>query len=302
MPSMKSFRSLIFLSAILFQFFIIIGDRYWFTELWTHYLHYIIVFDLIAVFILIKGKKWKSAMLILILFRINLWQIAPFLIKNPPSNITTEKAELSLLSINFFYENNDFDSFIFLMKELNPDILFVQEAGQGWLKRISQEEYPYQYLTKAKGADGFFIASKIPGEFQEIPLGKEKALEFKNDYGTFISIHPFPSLNKQSAKEGRAYFKDLNKYIENIKNPIVLGDFNAAVWSPKLYKLSKERNLSDAALGFGIKKTWKSKNPLFFIAIDHVLLNPMWKSVDFKTYFVEGSDHLALWLALDKKD
>jgi endonuclease/exonuclease/phosphatase (EEP) superfamily protein YafD len=75
---------------------------------------------------------------------------------------------------------------------------------------------------------------------------------------------------------------------------IVAGDFNLTPWSEYFRDALSAAGLQDAALGFGIARSWPAQFAPVGMRIDHCLLSPHWRSVSADVGPALGSDHLPL--------
>jgi endonuclease/exonuclease/phosphatase (EEP) superfamily protein YafD len=73
---------------------------------------------------------------------------------------------------------------------------------------------------------------------------------------------------------------------------ILLGDFNASLWSAPMRQLRHQTNLRPAAYGFGSKATWAyENNGLIQASIDHLLISSEWRVASYTVAGEIGSDH-----------
>ncbi len=72
---------------------------------------------------------------------------------------------------------------------------------------------------------------------------------------------------------------------------VVLGDFNTTPWSVRFSELLERSGLSESPLGRGLTATWTSRNPLFGLPIDHVLVGRDIQVLDQEVGRDIASDH-----------
>ncbi|MCP4730179.1 MAG: endonuclease, partial [Roseibacillus sp.] len=72
---------------------------------------------------------------------------------------------------------------------------------------------------------------------------------------------------------------------------VILGDFNATVWSPHLREFIKTTSLMDSGRKRGFQPTWRWFNPFFSIPIDHVFHNAALSCTNRQIGPALGSDH-----------
>ena len=112
-----------------------------------------------------------------------------------------------------------------------------------------------------------------------------------------FGVHPPPPVTKSYAAMRADYFSIVKERAEDAESSIVVvGDFNAAAWSPIYQDLAAKMDLRSAAHGYGLDLTWKpfSVVPFLGLPIDHVLVSPEIEVVDFSVGDAAGSDHRPL--------
>jgi len=75
---------------------------------------------------------------------------------------------------------------------------------------------------------------------------------------------------------------------------IVAGDFNLTPWSEYFRRAIVDADMHDAALGFGLARSWPAQFAPVGMRIDHCWLSPHWRSVAADIGPELGSDHLPL--------
>ncbi len=295
MPTMiNKFLKLFVFGAIAIQVMVSLSHIHWFFELFSHYRLYYVILGLILTVILMARNHWKSALIITVLVAMNLAPLAPYL---GPTQ-TGEEGDLKIYSQNVFYLNPDISEFRTIIQEEDPDVFIIHEANKEWTQEANFyiEEYPYQAFTKNAGVSGIFIASKIPGEFQEI---EHWMLFTPDNFSTSIlGVHPFAPINGRLAKGRNKEFISLASFLLTQDSIVVLGDYNSTPWSPHFQKLLQISDLQDARIGFGLIPTWHANSILFNIPIDHALISHDVEVADFRTTTKTSSDHLGIILEI----
>jgi len=297
-------------SLLLLELFVLLGKLWWFFELFTHYPLYYAIFAAILLVLALLFRHFKLALIVSVLLSLSLGTLAPYLNRTPSFlNTATsfQEADLTVLSNNFYFLNDNFKEIQDLLIEENPEIFVIQEAGVQWKEALPlfQENYPYLSMTWKTGVQGMVIGSKIQGSFQEISLGSYFGLEFMPQDQSFrlLVVHPPAPLNLAWAKERNAQFEDLSTYARQSLLPtLVIGDFNSTPWSPFFQKLLKKSGLTDARIGFGLVPSWHANNPLFRLPIDHVLIKGGFQAVNFYTTRALSSDHWPIVVKLKFSD
>jgi endonuclease/exonuclease/phosphatase (EEP) superfamily protein YafD len=75
---------------------------------------------------------------------------------------------------------------------------------------------------------------------------------------------------------------------------LIAGDFNLTPWSEYFSDALEQSGLHDAALGFGLARSWPAQFAPAGIRIDHCLLSRHWRSQSTSIGPDLGSDHLPL--------
>ncbi len=285
------------------QLTLFMAEKWWFFELFVHYAHYYALLGTALALLALKSGHHRFALIFLSFVSIHLGTLSPYLSKTAtPSN---ETPALTVLSSNFYYLNSDFGDLKTIVDDEQPDLFMIHEAGPQWNEGITPfaTDYPYYDLSQEMGVHGIILASKIPGTFQEIPLGTEFGLEFVPEGGNYriLGVHPAAPLTAEWAAERNAQFHDLAEYMRSSEVPtLIMGDFNCTPWSPYLATLMEETGLTDARLGYGIVPTWHAHSPFFKLPIDHALVKG-WEVLDFhRTDFID-SDHYPIVVELGER-
>lgn len=290
------------ITALCIELFVLLSKSFWFFELFSHYtLYYAVLGSLFAVLALAR-RHFKTALIWATLVCINIPSFAPYLLTAAPLP-TPNTQELRILSQNFYYKDDDVDAFLAVVHEENPDLILVHEASSLWetAQDKFRNEYPSMALTNETGIHGIFMASKIPGTFEEIPLGNHVGLLFTAEDQRFqvLGVHPNAPLTPAWAADRNAQFAGISAFAQNSTIPLVVaGDFNCTPWSPYFTTLLADSGLRDSRLGFGLAPTWHAHNPLFWLPIDHALVSPDLQVQNFKTTKAIDSDHRGILLDL----
>jgi endonuclease/exonuclease/phosphatase (EEP) superfamily protein YafD len=134
---------------------------------------------------------------------------------------------------------------------------------------------------------------------ESVPLAKEGAIaaRVKIDWqGTVLDVLGL-HLNWPLGPRNSAYRNEelgaLVAFARAQPGPlIVAGDLNLTPWSEHFRAALAASGLQDAALGFGLHRSWPAQFAPAGIRIDHCLLSPHWRSISADTGPWLGSDHL----------
>ncbi|MDW5290317.1 endonuclease/exonuclease/phosphatase family protein [Formosa sp. PL04] len=215
---------------------------------------------------------------------------------------------ISIISVNVYQFNEQYDKLIKLVLEVKPDILLTMESNQAWEDALSVIEVNYPNFKKVALENTYgihfytsldveslkvhhFISDDLPSI--EACLRMDNGLPF-----TFFGVHPPPPspTEEDTSKERDGELLTLGKRILEIDGPvIVLGDFNNVAWAKSSILFRKTSKLIDPRIGRGFVSTFHAKYRLLRFPIDLCFHSPHIFIQDFKTLHNIGSDHLPLF-------
>ena len=108
-----------------------------------------------------------------------------------------------------------------------------------------------------------------------------------------LGVHPISPVGKRRSKMRDAELDAIATFVGE-RQPerfVVLGDFNTTPWSVRFSQFLERSALSESPFGRGLTATWMSKNPLFGLPIDHVLVGRDIHVLDQEVGTDIGSDH-----------
>lgn len=271
---------------------------------------------------LIKTPKWALILCILIII-VNSVQIIPWKRQMKPEMFISDMV-MKISLMNVLTSNNGYKAVLANINKSKPDIIFLEEVNDEWLKNMSALDKVYPYSIKYPREDNFGVAlySKVPfktseikyfGHF-EIPL-IVCIVEMYNKKLKIIGIHTTPPSNQDYFINREEMLSELANFVKNDPMPIiVIGDLNTTMYSPSYKKFIKKSQLINARTNFGIIPTWSPKsrdiNGVTFdklmkfatISIDHVLHNSKIKVTFFEANKSIGSDHLPIEVSFWSKN
>jgi endonuclease/exonuclease/phosphatase (EEP) superfamily protein YafD len=249
---------------------------------------------------------------------IHVWLIIHHVIKLIPYTVLFRKKEvqhvkkhtdsISIISVNVYQFNEQYDKLIRLVRQVNPDILLTMESNQAWDDAMLelQEDYPnfkkvplentygihfYTRLQLKSVKVNYFVADDLPSI--EASLHTENGTSF-----TFFGVHPPPPspTEEDNSKERDGELLSLAKRVRTIKEPvIVVGDFNNVAWAKSSILFRKTSELIDPRIGRGFVSTFHARYRLFRFPIDLFFHSTDIFIEDFRTLKNIGSDHLPLF-------
>ena len=215
---------------------------------------------------------------------------------------------VSILSINVYQFNQEYQRLIDLIKDLQPDLVLTMESSQDWENALSvlENDYPfhikvarentygmhfYSQLPIGKSHVHYFVADDIPSIEAEIFISNH--VKF-----TLFGVHPPPPspTEEETTKERDGEILSVARRVRQINDPvIVVGDFNNVAWSRSAKLFKKTSELIDPRIGRGFYSTFHAKYKLIRFPIDLFYHSADVFIEEFKTLGNIGSDHLPLY-------
>lgn len=329
-----SIRTLFIRFSVYISIFTVLGffgDKFFLFDIMSQFsLQYYVLGFILFVGLLIwdkfiKTPKWALILCVLIIV-INSFQILPWRRQMKPEMFMSHM-DMKISLMNVLTSNNGYNAVLENINKSKPDVIFLEEVNDEWLKNMSELDKIYPYSIKHPRADNFGVAlySKVPfktseikyfGHF-EIPL-IVCTIEKHNKKLKIIGIHTTPPGKQDYFINRNEMLSELADFVKNDPMPIIIiGDLNTTMYSPSYKKFIKQSKLINARKNFGIIPSWSPKtrdiNGITFdklmrfamIPIDHALHNAKVKITSFKTSKSIGSDHLPIevsfWITTQSK-
>jgi len=113
---------------------------------------------------------------------------------------------------------------------------------------------------------------------------------------TIIALHSRPPWDNRRRAERDSTIAEATSLAKN-KRSIIIGDFNAAPWSP-VFRAMEAHHLHRANCGAPWRPSWRSQNPLFGLALDQAWLGSGMGVISCDLGPDIGSDHRPLVVAV----
>lgn len=208
-----------------------------------------------------------------------------------------------VLTANLYANRLDLPGFRSLLKELDPDVVAVQELSIP-AAEVLAEVLPHGLLVPEAGHDGRGLALKRSARVKALPMayrdGLIARLEPPDWPGSLeiVNIHMVNPIAWPPWASVRLRRQQLDALLSHVETPgvrLVAGDFNASPAWP-VYRHLVAR-LDDAAVvlakAHGTKpaRTWgPTPGSLRLLRIDHMFLQGL-RPVDGRVVTIPGSDH-----------
>ena len=215
---------------------------------------------------------------------------------------------ITVLSANVYKENKQYDAFLALVNQHNPDIVLTMESDHKWEQalHVLDQYYPYSVkvtldntygmhlyskLKIAKHSVHYFVADDLPSI--EAKITTEDNFDF-----TFFAVHPPPPspTEEENAKERDGELLSIAKKIkENADTCVVLGDFNNVAWAKSSILFRKTSETIDGRIGRGFISTFHTQYWFLRFPIDLMFHTPDVFIDELKSLSYFGSDHFPIF-------
>ncbi len=317
----------------------LIGDRFWPLAL-VNTFAYVIFIPLIILLplTLLVGSRVGLLRLLPIVAIFILWAI-PY-IKPHPVLASSTSNSIRIVTFNTLWDNRKRDDLLQWFRDTDADIIFLQEVtvdAVGQMQLGLADTYPYQPVsTDSEEWGGNTILSHIPIlSFEYVDLGVPNSMqpqritaEINGVRFAAYNIHlewpmsserPLkaqisrlsPSLGFAAGYNDRIRNMQIDRLVTHLQNepyPYFLGgDFNTSDQSPSYNNLASVGIDSFRQAGAGFGATWPvasvQRLPFFvppLIRIDYVFHSDGFRAISAQPGSPMGSDHLPLFVTLEK--
>ena len=166
--------------------------------------------------------------------------------------------------------------------------------------------YAYRVEIARPGNFGIALYSRypfLPVQSEEIGYGSDvtPAIRIVVQAGPhaglqLVVVHSVPPVAADSFSVNKRLIRRIATEVRHLnKQAIVLGDFNATIFSGLFRKLLWGGELKHAGAGGSYFSTWNAKSPFLGLKIDHILLTPCIETLHYERGEEFGSDHYPLY-------
>ena len=222
-------------------------------------------------------------------------------------------SDLTALFANVSRENTEYDRLIGAVRRVEPDIVVLAEIDAAWAAALDvlAEEYPHRVLEPRADNFGIALLSRIPLRSTSVEYLEPEAglpsivagIDVGSAVWWIVATHPIPPFNRFAFDSRNAQLGALAELVRGLSGPtVVLGDLNAAPWSPYVRSLRSGSGLRSAAIGVRSLYTWPVGVPLLMIPLDHCLHSEPVSADAFSVLPSIGSDHYPIVCGLSLRD
>lgn len=220
--------------------------------------------------------------------------------------------KVRLLALNLRYDHADIAAVVKLIEAERPDVVLLTEVSprhRAALQKL-RARLPHQIGPTGLGLFELLLMSRLPIRShrisypynnkrrlaapalrRDLPVLKARLCAPGGRCFTLVGLHappPIRPVRRWNREQLRVAAKLASRGDGRV---VVTGDLNDTPWSGTFRRLLADGGLRDSALGHSFRATWRSRNPLFGLPIDHVLIG---SGVTARTRRVGpdiGSDH-----------
>ena len=270
------------------------------------------------------GLLWLRAgrrvLLLLPALAVNVLLIVPFWLPSYPTTAAAApqtSAPLRVMAMNISTSNAGYAEVVVRIRTENPDIVYLSEVRADLVALLQAElgaSYPVQYAEPSRHTLGVAILARDPNvQVQTVgfgdDVGRMRRRYLRADFDwhgtpvTLAGIHPLPPMRGGWADSRDREIDAMAQLAREIERPFILvGDFNAAPWSQPMQALTRKTDLTYTGGFAGILPTWFVGPPalkyLLGAPLDHMLVSPDWREIDYQRLPDIRSDHVPVQVDL----
>jgi endonuclease/exonuclease/phosphatase (EEP) superfamily protein YafD len=222
----------------------------------------------------------------------------------------TGQEKITILVANVFQDNNDFAKLLALVELRDPDVIFLLETDQKWLKGVKslKQTHPYFIEVPKDNTYGLLFYSKFPLHNVEVNYLIDKEIpsivadvEFDDQQIRIYGLHPMPPVPQESefSTSRDAEILLIGKEAKKHKGPcLVIGDLNDVAWSYSTTLFLKASGLLDPRRGRGVYSTFNANYKLLRWPLDHIFVSSHFRLISMNVEKHIGSDHFPICICL----
>jgi endonuclease/exonuclease/phosphatase (EEP) superfamily protein YafD len=252
----------------------------WFFDLFSHFrVQYFLALALATALLLLLRQR-KGAVCCGVFAIINLVVILPLYLGDAVE-AGEHESMLRAMLINVETESGDPILVGRTIREMNPQLVVLEEINSRWLIDLEEalRAYPYSCVRPREDNFGIGLFSKFPlSNATVVDIGEAKVPSILADVRIetttlkVIATHPVPPTGAHYAQWRNSQLDRIPDYLPKDGSPILLlGDLNVSPWSHHFKQLLTRTGLRDSSKGRGVQPTWPAGHPLMSIPIDHCL-------------------------------
>jgi endonuclease/exonuclease/phosphatase (EEP) superfamily protein YafD len=284
------------------------GSFAWPFELMSHFAVQLLAVQAAGLAVLVLLRKRLLTVSFLPFAVVNLLLIAPYAVFPLwRAEAAAGPTRLKVMAANIKFALHDRVLLQTEIRRVDPDVIVLIEPSEDYLGDSSplRGTHPHVIFHRDGAGTGIMIASRIAWErASTFTLSSSYS---PSVYATFcpapqrgpagcvdvLGVHPVSPIGANRAHRRDRELSAIAEFVRE-RQPerfVVLGDFNTTPWSVRFSELLERSGLSESPLGRGLTATWTSRNPLFGLPIDHVLVGRDIQVLDQEVGRDIASDH-----------
>ncbi len=287
----------------------LLGRFNWLLDVLSHYhLQYTVGLTLSLLLLVALSGLHRALLLPLAALLINLYLVVPFFLP-PPTTVAAATANASVplrvMALNISTSNAGYEKVAALIRERQPDIVFMSEVREDLLAVLRTElsdDFPYLHAEPSRMTLGIAFLSRQPFRSVETVTMNGRGrrylraeLDWQGQPIILLGIHPLPPMRGEWAASRNSEIALMGEVANATAQPLILlGDLNASPWSTPMHRLLATTDLRYALQGYGAWITWHLAGDLLGAPLDYVLVSPAWTVADYVEGGDIGSDHVPI--------
>ncbi|WP_373496972.1 endonuclease/exonuclease/phosphatase family protein [Aquiflexum sp.] len=240
-----------------------------------------------------------------------IYQIYPFTMFSQKMVVNSETGSdfpaITVMVINVYQDNKDYQKALNLIQTQNPDILLLVETDRNWAKEMSvlKKSHPNFIEIPQDNTYGMLFYSKLrilEHEVlhlidREVPSIQALVELDSGDNVKIFAIHPKPPVPNENPKstDRDAEILLVGKKVKDYDKPtLVIGDLNDVGWSYTNELFLKISGLLDPRRGRGMFNTFHAKYFFLRWPLDHIFVSKQFTLDSLKIHENIGSDHFPI--------
>lgn len=220
-------------------------------------------------------------------------------------------AVIRFVTANVLMHNREYERYLQVLEEADPDIILTTEADGWWMERMKTLDllYPYQVKQPQENTYGMILHSRLPlvepsVRFLVDPTVPSVHTGVRLPGGHvfyLVGLHPRPPGPTQGGDttERDAELVLAGRLAKPSNSPfLILGDLNDVAWSRTTSLFQKISGLLDPRIGRGMFNTFHADWFFIRFPLDHIFHSAHFKLIEMRRLVHIGSDHFPFYAAL----
>jgi endonuclease/exonuclease/phosphatase (EEP) superfamily protein YafD len=270
----------------------VLGGLAWTLELFSHFRIQWAALALLTLLVSLALRHGPLIVVNAVLLTVNVAALVPHLMSyvRPPATAEATGRAVRIFSLNMHGSDTDPQKFLALLSSESPDIVVLTEIPGDIEQRTAalRETYPHRIAARSQALHDIMLLSRWPIAAVEtnrsagpnFPIVAADLCPSSGERGAclrVVTLHADAPFGTRAATQSRQLDVAARLAGSHLGASAVVGDLNAAPWSPAFARLKERANLADASRWRGLTATWQpmglggSIAALIALPIDHVL-------------------------------